>query len=240
MNTEADILSPEEKKRLLRTLEVDRELRYAIAGLIGLKEVLEKLGYVESRIREHSERIEYLTQKIEEYSRRIEEHSKTIKWLTQRIEEHSRRLEELSERIKELTKSVTETKVAIGSLGRRIGVDLEKLILNLYKDVVEKFGIDIKRIEKKSYKDVDGKYLYKGARIELDIYMSDNVAYFIEVKSLAEVDDVEWFNTKCSIMKNVLGIERVEKLIVAVNITRNALKRARELGVHVVYGSLVD
>jgi len=59
----------------------------------------------------------------------------------------------------------------VGSIGGRWGKDLEKMILELYRDMVKGFGIDIERIEKASFRDYDGKYLQRGARIELDMYM---------------------------------------------------------------------
>ncbi len=31
--------------------------------------------------------------------------------------------------------------------------------------------------------------------------MHDNKAYFIEVKALAEVEDIEWFEEKCNIFE---------------------------------------
>ena len=41
------ILSPEEKDRLLKTLEVDREFRYALMGLLGFSEVLDRITKLE-------------------------------------------------------------------------------------------------------------------------------------------------------------------------------------------------
>ncbi|AAL63781.1 paREP7 [Pyrobaculum aerophilum str. IM2] len=37
------VLSPEEKRRFLKALEEDQEFRYAVAGLLGLGEVLNEL-----------------------------------------------------------------------------------------------------------------------------------------------------------------------------------------------------
>jgi len=41
------VLTKEEKERILRTLEEDKEFRYAIAGLIGIREILERLDKIE-------------------------------------------------------------------------------------------------------------------------------------------------------------------------------------------------
>ena len=37
-------LSPEEKSRILKALEADKEFRYAIGGLIGFSEIMERLA----------------------------------------------------------------------------------------------------------------------------------------------------------------------------------------------------
>ena len=42
-------MSKEERKRILRTIETDREFRLAIAGAVGLKEILERLKTIERR-----------------------------------------------------------------------------------------------------------------------------------------------------------------------------------------------
>ncbi|QOJ79198.1 hypothetical protein IG193_01680 [Infirmifilum lucidum] len=48
---DTSVLSPEEKQRILRTLEVDTEFRYAVAGLIGVSETLKRLDRIEDEIR---------------------------------------------------------------------------------------------------------------------------------------------------------------------------------------------
>ena len=70
--------------------------------------------------------------------------------------------------------------------------------------------------------------------------MSNEVAYLIEVKSFADEDDVEWFNAKCEVFAKELGLQRYRKLVVAVNITREAVERACELGIDVVCGGVIE
>ncbi len=208
-----NVLSKEEKERVLKTLEEDREFRYAIAGLIGIREVLERLDRMESRMVKHGEV----------------------------LEKHTRILEEHSKRLEELTRVVGELKVGVGSLGRRIDMDLEKTILNLYKHLLIEKGItDIDRVEKFVYKDIDGKYYVRGAKIEVDVYLHDDKMYLIKVKSYVDIDDVLWFHHKAGIVEKILG-RRADKLfIVAVEIDREAYNQARELGIEVVYGSIVE
>lgn len=157
------------------------------------------------------------------------------------LEDQSKVLNEHSKRLEELTKSVGELKVAVGSIGRRWGKDLEKLVYELYKDMLLGLGVrDVSEIKKFTYVDIEGKYYKRGARIELDIYAHDTSVYFIEVKSLLEIDDVYWFSEKCDIVSRIIGRTPARKIIVAVNAVKEALEVARDLGVDVVYGSVVD
>ena len=214
-----ELLSKEEKLRILKTLEEDLEFRYAMAGAIGLSEVLKRLDSIEAK---------------------IEEHSKVLREHSRRLEEHSKRIEELSKRIEELVKAVGELKVSVGSIGRRMGLDLEKAIINVYRDLLIGLGVrDVDKIEKFTYVDLDGKFFEKGTKIEIDVYAHDQEAYLIEVKSLLEEDDVDWFNEKCKAASELIGKRVARRIVVAVNATREALARAKELGIDVVYGVLV-
>jgi len=124
---------------------------------------------------------------------------------------------------------------SLGSLGGRLGIDLERAILNIYRDVLEKMGVEPGRVERISYKDIDGRYYRKGARLELDIYIHDSGASFIEVKPLADINDVEWFQQRCEIFEKILGKKPSRKILIAINILSEALERARELGIEVIY-----
>jgi len=209
----AELLSKEERLRILRTLEEDLEFRYAMAGAMGLLEILKRLDSIEARIEEHSKR----------------------------LEEHSRRIEELSLRMEGLVKAVGELKVAVGSIGRRMGLDLERAIFSVYKDVLLGLGVrDVDRIERFTYEDSEGRFFARGAKVEVDVYAHDEEAYLIEVKSLLEEEDVDWFSQKCKVASEMIGRKVRRRIIVAVNATKESLKRAEELGIDVIYGALVD
>ena len=150
------------------------------------------------------------------------------------LEEHSKMLEERSKRLEELAKAVGELKVAVGSLGKRWGRDLERAVLELYKHALEERGVEAGKVEKFVYTDVDGRFYRRGARIEVDVYIHDEKMYLIEVKSHAELKDVEWFYDKAETVEKILGRKAEKLIVVAVNIDREALERAKELGIEVV------
>ncbi|MEM2553247.1 MAG: hypothetical protein QXE02_07010, partial [Sulfolobales archaeon] len=76
----------------------------------------------------------------------------------------------------------------------------------------------------------------RGARLEIDIYVHDNITNFIEVRSLLELDDVEWFYERCEIFEKILGKKPDKKIIVAINVMKEAIERAKELGIETIYG----
>jgi hypothetical protein len=191
----------------------------------GFKETLERIESIERRIEKFEER-------LEEHSKILQEHSKRLEELTNTIREHGRRLEEL-------TRVVGELKITIGSIGRRWGRDLEKTIIELYRHILEERGIIPEKIEKFTYEDIDGKYYVKGSKIEFDIYVHDEKVYLIEVKSHVDVEDVEWLYKRGEIYEKITGKKPDKLILIAVNIDVDAYERARELGVEVVYGSLI-
>jgi len=227
-----------------------------------LEELTRRVEEHSKRLEEHSKRLEELTRRVEEISKRVEEHSKRleehskrleeltrrVEEISKRVEEHSKRLEELTRRVEELTltvanlaKAVVEVKIAVGSFTGRVGLDLEKTVFNLYRDVLLTLGIrDIEKVDRFIYRDVDGRYIGKGGRIEVDIYIHNNNTYLIEVKSLAQEEDVDWINKKFEIVTQILNRTPTRKIIIAVNITRDALKRAHELNIDVIYGAVID
>ena len=195
-----------------------------------MKEVAEAVKLLATYLKEGFEKI---FKTLEEHTRILEQHSKLL-------EEHSKLLERHERRLEELTKAVDEVKVAIGSLGRRWGRDLERTVLELYRHALEERGVEPGKVEKFIYTDIEGRFYRRGARIEVDVYIHDGKMYLVEVKSHAELDDVEWFYEKAGIVERILGRKAEKLIVVAVNIDKEALQRAQELGIDAVYGAVVD
>jgi hypothetical protein len=195
-----------------------------------MKEVAEALKLLASYMKEGFEK---MFKTLEEHTNLLQQHSKLL-------EEHSNLLERHEKRLEELARAVGEVKVAVGSLGRRWGRDLERTVLELYRHALEERGVEPGRVEKFVYTDVDGRFYRRGARIEVDVYIHDGGMYLVEVKSHAELDDVEWFYEKAGIVEKILGRKAAKLIIVAVNIDKEALQRAQELGIEAVYGAVID
>ncbi len=214
-------LSSDERKRFLRALEEDAEFRYAVAGKLGLLEILKRLDRIEEELRK-------LWVKSLEHDKRFKEINKRFEVIEKKLLEHD-------ERFNQIQRDTSMLRAQVGGFTSRAGIGIERLILEIYRDLLKRKGIHAEKVEKISIKDIDGRWFRKGARIELDIYVHNREVWFIEVKSLVELNDVEWFQTRCEIMEKVLGKKPTRKLIIAIDILREALERARELGIDVIY-----
>ncbi len=214
-------LSSDERKRFLRALEEDAEFRYAVAGKLGLLEILKRLDRIGEELRK-------LWVKSLEHDKRFEEINKRFEVIEKKLLEHD-------ERFNQIQRDTSMLRAQVRGFTSRAGIGIERLILEIYRDLLKRKGIHAEKVEKISIKDIDGRWFRKGARIELDIYVHNREIWFIEVKSLVELNDVEWFQTRCEIMEKVLGKKPTRKLIIAIDILKEALERARELGIDVIY-----
>jgi len=74
----------------------------------------------------------------------------------------------------------------------------------------------------------------------VNVLIRDDGVYVLEVQSRAEMEHVEALPEKARVVERVLG-RRVERLyVVAANVDREAYERARELGIRVICGNVID
>jgi hypothetical protein len=190
-------------------------------------------------LEEHSKILREHTKILEEHTKILEEHSKILREHTKILEEHSAMLKEHGVTLKDHSRMLGELKVMVGSMGRRWGRDLEETVLAIYKDELAQRGLDVRLARKFSYVDVDGRFGLKGNVYEFDVIIEGDGVTVIEVKSRATRDDVVWFYEKVRRVESLLGnVKRL--LVVAVNIDKEALERAQELGVDAVYGAVIE
>jgi len=104
-----------DKEAFIRALEEDKEFRYAVMGLLGFREILERLTKLEERLA-----------KLEERFARLEEEFKKLYERQLKLEERQQKLEERQQRLEE----------RFAELERRF-IELEKRFVELEKRFVE-------------------------------------------------------------------------------------------------------
>ncbi len=105
-------LTGEEKKKFLEALEEDDEFRYAIAGLIGFKEIL-------ARLEEHDRKFEEIMERLAEHDRKFEQVMTEIKGIKEDLRKMGGAVERLSLTLEE------EGREVISWFLRKEGIDAE-------------------------------------------------------------------------------------------------------------------
>lgn len=101
--------------------------------------------------------------------------------ILKKFEQHDAKFDAIMEEIRDIkrvqvehSRMLQELKVGFGSIGRRVGKGLERLILNIYRDQLRQLNIDPSRARRFEYVDYEGKYGLKGKRYEFDIVITNN------------------------------------------------------------------
>ena len=208
-------LTREERERLLKTLEEDREFRYAIAGLIGMREILERLDHVE-------ENIEKLWMEV----RGLREGQEKL-WEGQ---------EKLWKGQEKLWREVGRLSFGFRQLGRAVGVTLEHYAAAFLERMLVEGGYPEElKIE------VDVKIKYDDKLMELDLFCRDpllvgEVTTFLGSSDEAE-REVEKLLRRSREVEKLLGKGVEYRVLAVANLTSEASKALRKMSER--YGILI-
>jgi len=103
------------KSKIIELLREDIEFRYAVAGLLGLEEILrrldrhdEKFNEILGVLREHTAILKEHTARLDEHDRKFDEILAVIREHTARLEEHDKKFNEILGILKEHTARLEE------------------------------------------------------------------------------------------------------------------------------------
>jgi hypothetical protein len=248
------------KREFLSLLEKDVEFRYAVAGYLGLSEILKKMDALieeqhklwenQNKLWENQNKLWEEVRSLREDQHRLWENQNKLWEEVRALREGQNKLWEevkalregqnkLWEEVKSLRVSQSRLEVSMGSLGRRLGKGMEKMILNIYKDQLMQIGVNPDKAKRFKYIDEEGRFGRKGKEYEFDIVVSDEHTDVLEVKAHTEKEDVEWFYENVESIKTLFDKPLRRKIIVTVNIDDDALIKANELGINVIYGNVI-
>jgi len=242
------------KSRMLKLLREDEEFRYAVAGLIGLDEVLRRLDRHEERMVKLEERMlrveEELVKLREDMNRGFERHDKEIAELREDMkrgfERYDRELAKLREdmnkgferydreiaRLREdMNRGFELVNRHLSALGARWGIMAEDAFREGLRGVLEKeLGL---RVERWSAYDEAGEVFGYPSEVEVDIAVKDGKIILIEVSSHVRVSDVYCFKRKAEFYAKRTG-EKPERLVIVTPYAEErAIEASKELGIEV-------
>ena len=209
------------KSEILRLLKEDEEFRYAVAGLIGLEEVLKRLDRHEAQL-----------VKLREDMNRLRE---DMNKLREDMNKGFRRYDEELARLREdMNKGFELLRRHIDALGARWGLLAEESLRAGMVGVVERyFG---GRVERWMYYDEEGFVFGFPSLIEVDMVISDKEHILVEIKSSVSRADVYEFWKVGQLYERIRGV-KPRLAIVSPFVREEAKKLAKELGID-VYTSL--
>jgi len=197
------------KTRILKLLREDEEFRYAVAGLIGLEEILRRLDRHESELIKLREDMNKLREDmIEGFKRHDAEITK--------LREDMNRGFELVER-------------HISALGSRWGIMAENAFRESLRGLLEKeLGF---KVEKWRTYDEAGIVFGYPSEVDIDITLSNDKLILIEVSSHVKASDILQFKRKARLYEEKTGRRPDKLIIVTPYIDEKALEAAKHLGI---------
>ena len=242
------------KDEFLALLERDKEFRYAVAGLIGLEEILKRLDRHE----------EQLLKLREDFNRKCEEDSKRFLSIEseiarlredmnklredmvagfKRYDEEMTRLredmvagfkrhdEEMAKLREDMVRGFELVERHISAIGARWGIMSEEAFREGLKGLLEKeFKL---KVERWTGFDREGLVYGYPSQIEVDVAIHNRKIVLVEVKSHIRASDVYIFKRKAELYMKLTGKKPDRLLIVTPYAENKALEAAEKLGIEV-------
>ena len=195
------------KSRMFKLLREDEEFRYAVAGLIGLDEILKRLD-------RHEAELVKLRQDMVE--------------LRREIVELRRDMVELRE---DMVRGFELVNRHISALGARWGLMAEEAFREGLRGVLEKeMGFKVERW--RTY-DESGKVFGYPSEVEVDVTVKDEKLILIEVSSHMRASDIYQFKRKAGLYEEKTGRKPDRLIAVTPYIDEKAIEASKRLGIEV-------
>ena len=217
------------KEEFLDLLERDRSFRYAIAGLIGIEEVLRRLD-------KHEEELVRLREDMVAGFRRhdeiLEKHAQEIAKLREDMVAGFRRHDEEIAKLREdMNKGFMLVERHVSALGARWGIVAEEAFREGLKGLLEK---EMKlKVEKWVRRDEEGRVFGYPSTVEVDAALHDGDVILVEVKSHVGASDVSLFKRKVDFYEKETGKKVARKVMVTPYAEEKAMEAAKSLGVEI-------
>jgi len=207
------------KSRMLRLLREDEEFRYAVAGLIGLDEILRRLD-------RHEAELVKLREDMNKLREDMNRHASEIVKLR---EDMNKLREDMNILREDMIRGFELVERHIAALGARWGLMAESAFRESLKGLLEKeLGF---RIESWRAYDETGIVFGYPSEVEVDITVSDEKLILIEVSSHVRASDVLQFKRKAELYERKTERRPDRLIIVTPYIDDKALEAAKQLGI---------
>ncbi|MGC8998960.1 MAG: PD-(D/E)XK nuclease family protein [Candidatus Bathyarchaeia archaeon] len=249
-------MSVEIRQRFLRLLREDEEFRYAVAGMIGLDEILrrqeahdEKFAEIVKRLDAHDQkfieiikRLETHDEKFAEIVKRLEVHDQKFGEIIKRLEVHDEKFAEIVKRLdaheeelvrlrRDMLSGFERMDRHLSALGARWGLMAEEAFREGLRGLIEReFGYKVQKWVKFDEK---GLVLGYPSQIEVDVAVSDEKTILVEIKSQTTASDVYMLKRKAEFYQKIEKRKPHKLIIVTPYAEEKALEAAKHLGIEI-------
>ncbi|MEM2238570.1 MAG: DUF3782 domain-containing protein [Candidatus Caldarchaeum sp.] len=224
------------KRTIFRLLKEDEEFRYAVAGLLGLEEILKRLD-------RHEAELVKLREDMLQGFRRHDEELASLREETNRLREdmiagfrrHDEELASLREETNRLRQDMARgfelVNRHLDALGARWGIMAESAFREGLRGILEKeLGLVVERWT--AY-DEDGYVYGYPSAVDVDVAVKDGKTILVEVKSHVRRSDVNEFRRKVEFYGLKTGKPVDRKVMVTPYVEEGALEAAKQLEIEV-------
>jgi hypothetical protein len=216
------------KAEVLRLLREDEEFRYAVAGLIGLGEILKRLGSHDAKFVEILKRLDAHDAKFVEILKRLDAHDAKFVEILKRLDRHEDEIAKLRE---DMNRGFELVNRHISALGARWGIMAEDAFRDGLRGLLGKeFGL---KVEKWREYDEDGFVFGYPSDVEVDVAVKDEKTILIEVSSHVRASDILQFKRKAELYQRKTGRKPDKLLVITPYADEKALEASKRLGVEV-------
>jgi hypothetical protein len=207
---------------MLRLLKEDEEFRYAVAGLLGLEEILKRLD------RNEQELVRLREDMTKGFERHDLELAKLREDMIKGFERHDMEIAKLRE---DMMKGFDLVNRHISAIGARWGIMAEDAFREGLRGILEKeFGV---KVERWIARDEDGIVYGFSSVIEIDVAIKDGKTMLIEISSSVDRSKLAAFLRKAKLYEKKTGIKPDRLIMVTPYADEDAIAAAKEVNVEI-------
>ena len=139
------------KVEFLRLLKEDEEFRYAVAGLLGFREILDAIRSLQEQVAHNTEAIRALQEQVAEHSKTIRalqeqvaRNTEAIRALQEQVAEHSKAIRALQEQVRNLQEQVRALQEQVRDLQEQVRALQEQVAR--HSEVIERHSARIEEL----------------------------------------------------------------------------------------------
>jgi len=193
----------------------------------------QRFDQVEQRFERIDQRFEGVDQRFEGIDQRLDEIAQEVR---ESREETARRFDQVEQRFAQMSKHFEDLRdwveLVVGRAQVRSGRNLEDVVAAALRVALKRPDIRPESIRlRQKIVDTEGWVFPRGRQKEVDLVATDDEYLVFEVKSAAEVDDVDYFADKVELVQRLNPDKKVRGVFITLAPEPDVQQRCQELGI---------